>query len=224
MISAIHPIPAFTDNYICATSEADSRQVCVVDLGDEQPAVEYLESNDRQLSSILITHQHTGGIQALTKRYFWRVVGPRSSRIKEIREFKPEGDSTPLFGQSLFIIETPCHTLYHIAYCAEDENQIDSIIFCGDTFLATDCSWLFAGLAKITHESLGEAPILLTKTRACCIHEYTMANFQFATVADAENDALIERIELEKTKRVIKQPTLFSNIELELAKNLLSLQ
>jgi hypothetical protein len=51
-----------------------------------------------------------------------------------------------------------------------------------------------------------------------------MANFQFATVADAENDALIERIELEKTKRAIKQPTLFSNIKLELAKNLPSLQ
>ena len=222
MISAIYPIPAFTDNYIWASSEADSLQVCVVDLGDKQPVIEYLESSDRQLSGILITHHHTDGIQPLTKGYFWRVAGPSSSRIKQIREFKPEGDSTPLFGQSLFIIETPCHTLYHIAYCAEDENQIDSIIFCGDTFLATDCSWLFAGLAKITHESLGEAPILLAKTRACYIHEYTMANFQFA--ADAENDALIERIELEKTKRAIKQPTLFSNIKLELAKNLPSLQ
>ena len=210
MISAIYPIPAFTDNYIWASSEADSLQVCVVDLGDKQPVIEYLESSDRQLSGILITHHHTDGIQPLTKGYFWRVAGPSSSRIKQIREFKPEGDSTPLFGQSLFIIETPCHTLYHIAYCAEDENQIDSIIFCGDTFLATDCSWLFAGLTEIAHEPLGEAPILLAKTRACYIHEYTMANFQFA--ADAENDALIERIELEKTKRAIKQPTLFSNI------------
>ncbi|MGY8783792.1 MAG: hydroxyacylglutathione hydrolase C-terminal domain-containing protein [Pseudomonadales bacterium] len=222
MISAIYPIPAFTDNYIWASSEADSLQVCVVDLGDKQPVIEYLESSDRQLSGILITHHHTDGIQPLTKGYFWRVAGPSSSRIKQIREFKPEGDSTPLFGQSLFIIETPCHTLYHIAYCAEDENQIDSIIFCGDTFLATDCSWLFAGLTEIAHEPLGEAPILLAKTRACYIHEYTMANFQFA--ADAENDALIERIELEKTKRAIKQPTLFSNIKLELAKNLPSLQ
>jgi hydroxyacylglutathione hydrolase len=222
VISAIYPIPAFTDNYIWASSEADSLQVCVVDLGDKQPVIEYLESSDRQLSGILITHHHTDGIQPLTKGYFWRVAGPSSSRIKQIREFKPEGDSTPLFGQSLFIIETPCHTLYHIAYCAEDENQIDSIIFCGDTFLATDCSWLFAGLTEIAHEPLGEAPILLAKTRACYIHEYTMANFQFA--ADAENDALIERIELEKTKRAIKQPTLFSNIELELAKNLPSLQ
>jgi hydroxyacylglutathione hydrolase len=210
VISAIYPIPAFTDNYIWASSEADSLQVCVVDLGDKQPVIEYLESSDRQLSGILITHHHTDGIQPLTKGYFWRVAGPSSSRIKQIREFKPEGDSTPLFGQSLFIIETPCHTLYHIAYCAEDENQIDSIIFCGDTFLATDCSWLFAGLTEIAHEPLGEAPILLAKTRACYIHEYTMANFQFA--ADAENDALIERIELEKTKRAIKQPTLFSNI------------
>lgn len=222
MISAIYPIPAFTDNYIWASSEADSLQVCVVDLGDKQPVIEYLESSDRQLSGILITHHHTDGIQPLTKGYFWRVAGPSSSRIKQIREFKPEGDSTPLFGQSLFIIETPCHTLYHIAYCAEGENQIDSIIFCGDTFLATDCSWLFAGLTEIAHEPLGEAPILLAKTRACYIHEYTMANFQFA--ADAENDALIERIELEKTKRAIKQPTLFSNIKLELAKNLPSLQ
>ena len=46
-----------------------------------------------------------------------------------------------------------------------------------------------------------------------------MANLQFAIAADAENDVLIERIELEKAKRAANQPTLPSSIELELATN-----
>lgn len=222
MISTIHPIPAFTDNYIWAASEADSQLVCVVDPGDAQPVIEYLESNDLQLSDILITHHHpdhTGGIQELASRYSCRVVGPSSSGIKGINEFASTGDSVTLFGQNFSVIEVPGHTLDHIAYYCEDENQIDPILFCGDTLFAAGCGRLFEGTPEMMHKSLGKLSALPTNTKVYCTHEYTMANLQFALAADGENDALLERIEIEKAKRAAKQPTLPSSIELELATN-----
>ena len=54
MISTIHPIPAFSDNYIWAIREAGSYRICVVDPGDAHPVIDYLNSNDYQLSDILI--------------------------------------------------------------------------------------------------------------------------------------------------------------------------
>ncbi len=222
MISTIHPIPAFTDNYIWAANQADSRRVCVVDPGDAQPVIEYLESNDLQLSDILITHHHpdhTGGIAELTSRYSCRVVGPSSSGIQGITEFASAGDSVTLFGQSFSVIEVPGHTLDHIAYYCKDKSQVDPILFCGDTLFAAGCGRLFEGTPEMMHESLGKLAALPASTKVYCTHEYTMANLQFAIAADPENEALIERIDLEKTKRTAKQPTLPSSIELELATN-----
>jgi|GEM_PF-3454893 hypothetical protein len=48
-----------------------------------------------------------------------------------------------------------------------------------------------------------------------------MESFHFAAAADAKNDVLIERFELVKTQRAIKQLSLFPRIELELVKNIL---
>lgn len=222
MISTIHPIPAFTDNYIWAACEADSRQICVVDPGDAQPVIDYLQGNDLQLSDILITHHHpdhTGGIQELVNRYSCRVIGPGSSGIKGISEFVSEGDSITLFGQNFSVIEVPGHTLDHIAYYCRDENQIEPILFCGDTLFAAGCGRLFEGTPEMMHRSLGKLSTLSASTRVYCTHEYTLANLQFAIAADAENAALIERIESEKAKRTAKQPTLPSSIGLELATN-----
>tara|TARA_B110000858_G_scaffold194350_1_gene248601 strand:- start:6612 stop:7397 length:786 start_codon:yes stop_codon:yes gene_type:complete len=222
MISTIQPIFAFTDNYIWAVSEANSRRVCVIDPGDAQPVIEYLENNGLQLSGILITHHHpdhTGGIQELTSRYSCRVVGPSSSGIKGINEFASTEDSVTLFEQNFSVIEVPGHTLDHIAYYCADENQVEPILFCGDTLFAAGCGRLFEGTAEMMHESLGKLSTLPANTRVYCAHEYTMANLQFAMAADAENPALLERIEIEKAKRTAKLPTLPSSIELELATN-----
>lgn len=222
MISSIHPIPAFTDNYIWAIGEADSRQVCVVDPGDAQPVIEYLQSNDLQLSDILITHHHpdhTGGIQELTSKYSCRVVGPSSSGIKGITEFASEGDNVTLFAQKFSVIEVPGHTLDHIAFYCADKNQASPILFCGDTLFAAGCGRLFEGTPEMMHKSLAKLSTLPSTTRVYCTHEYTMANLRFAIAADAENDALIQRIKAEEMKRAAKQPTLPSSIELELATN-----
>jgi ribonuclease BN (tRNA processing enzyme) len=67
----IHPIPAFTDNYIWALrSIQQPESVAVVDPGDAAPVRAWLEANGCTLAAVLITHHHddhTGGVQALVE-------------------------------------------------------------------------------------------------------------------------------------------------------------
>ncbi|GJM12410.1 MAG: hydroxyacylglutathione hydrolase [Pseudohongiella sp.] len=222
MISTIHPIPAFSDNYIWAAREAGSSRVCVVDPGDAQAVIEYLEASELQLTDILITHHHpdhTGGIQELVSRYSCRVVGPSGSGIIGISEFVAEGERVEVFGQSFSVIEVPGHTLDHIAYYCEDDDQDAPILYCGDTLFAAGCGRLFEGTPEMMHKSLGKLSSLPANTRVYCTHEYTMANLQFAIAADGNNAALLERINTEQEKREAQQPTLPSTIELERATN-----
>lgn len=222
MISTIHPIPAFSDNYIWAVSESGSRNVCVVDPGDARPVIAYLEANGLTLSTILITHHHpdhTGGIQELSSRYACRVIGPGTSGIKGIHEIVAEANYVSVFGQTFYVIGVPGHTLDHIAYYCADNDQPSPILFCGDTLFAAGCGRLFEGTPAMMHESLGKLSSLPATTRVYCTHEYTLANLKFALAADANNRSLIERIEREEAKREAKLPTLPSSIGSELATN-----
>ena len=222
MISTIHPIPAFSDNYIWAATEAGSDYVCVVDPGDARPVIEYLEANDLTLSTILITHHHadhTGGVQELCARYSCRVIGPGTSGIKGINEVVAEGNYVSVFGQTFSVIEVPGHTLDHIAYYCADKDQPRPILFCGDTLFAAGCGRLFEGTPTMMHKSLGKLSSLPAATHVYCTHEYTLANLKFALAADAENASLRERIKVETAKRESNLPTLPSSIELELATN-----
>ncbi len=63
---SIHPIPAFTDNYIWCLYDDDN--AIVVDPGDAEPVLAFLKAKGLTLSAVLITHHHrdhTGGIAKL---------------------------------------------------------------------------------------------------------------------------------------------------------------
>ena len=100
MIGKIHPIPAFTDNYIWAIHCSESDHVCIVDPGDANVVQEYLNLNKLQLTDILVTHHHpdhTGGLMQLKKDHKPRIIGPKSSGIDGITDFVTENDSIELF-------------------------------------------------------------------------------------------------------------------------------
>lgn len=220
MINKIHPIPAFTDNYIWACHDSESDQIAVVDPGDADPVLQYCSDNNLQLSHILITHHHadhTGGLLRLLQEFDPFVVGPEPSGIKGIKQFLHEQDSIELFGQQFDILEVPGHTLDHIAYFSNDSET--PVLFCGDTLFAAGCGRLFEGTPEMMANSLNKLTSLPGETRVYCTHEYTLANLAFALAADSENKTLLERVEKEKTKRDSGLPTLPSSIELELATN-----
>ncbi len=220
MIAKIHPIPAFTDNYIWALVAATGARVCVVDPGDAAPVIDFLEAQSLTLTDILITHHHpdhTGGIATLLERYAPRVHGPTNQRILGINNRLSEGDEITVFDTVFRVIEVPGHTLDHIAYYTDATDT--PLLFCGDTLFAAGCGRLFEGTPAIMLTSLEKLSALPETTKVYCTHEYTLANLKFATAVEPANKDLQARVSTEQDKRDNNEPTLPSTLTLEFATN-----
>ncbi len=220
MISRIHPLPAFRDNYIWTLIDSDGSSACVVDPGDAAPVMEFLGAGSLHLSDILITHHHmdhTGGLRELIGKYRPRVFGPAD--IPGVDKLLSEGDRVEVFGIDFRVFEVPGHTLDHIAYFHDGGHHDTPILFCGDTLFAAGCGRLFEGTPAQMLESLRKLMVLPPETAVHCTHEYTLANLAFAAVADPANPELQSRIGIEQGKRDIGRPTLPSTIGIELATN-----
>ena len=137
----VHPIPAFTDNYIWAIVYGKS--CIVVDPGDSDPVFSFLKKNDLELNCILITHHHfdhTGGLINLAKHYDCPVYGPKGGHINGITIDLAENDEINVLNLNFKIFETPGHTLDHIAYFHSSSEG--SLLFCGDTLFSGGCGTL----------------------------------------------------------------------------------
>lgn len=125
----IHPIPAFTDNYIWCLH--DGHQAVVVDPGDASPVQRYLQQHSLALTGILVTHHHpdhVAGIAKLVEQWPGIPVwGPAKEHIPALTQALQQGDRVRLafergFSVELRVIEVPGHTLGHIAYFAEGQS------------------------------------------------------------------------------------------------------
>lgn len=209
MTSQIHPIPAFTYNYIWAISDQEHNRACVVDPGDATPVISYLEARNLKLTDILVTHHHpdhTGGLKNLIAKYSPKVYGPGLSNISGISKYVSEGDQVELFGHTFFVIEVPGHTLGHIAYYSQSDPLKAPILFCGDTPFAGGCGRLFEGTPAVMHKSVSKLAALQPTTEVYCTHEYTLANLKFAPAAHPDNVLLIKRLSSELGKRESLNP------------------
>ncbi len=184
------PLRAFRDNYIWVLRSGS--RVAVVDPGDADPVLDFLERERLSLSAILITHHHrdhTGGIAKLLEHTCVPVFGPADEPIPGVtvplRE--PASIEVPGIGQSFQVISVPGHTLGHLAYYGAN------VLLCGDTLFGCGCGRLFEGTPGQMWQSLSRLAALPGDTLVYCAHEYTEANIDFARVVEADNPALPER-------------------------------
>jgi len=217
---AIHPVPAFQDNYLWVL--ARGRDAAVVDPGDAGPVQAFLENNGLTLRAILATHHHgdhVGGLTALAAQWHCPVFGPAGERIAGLTQRLKEGDRirVPGLEVELEVIDVPGHTAGHIAYVHRDPG--DPFVFCGDTLFAGGCGRLFEGTAAQMVGSLSKLASLPADTRVYCAHEYTLANLRFARAVEPDNVALAERQAREAARRERGEPTVPSTLEVELATN-----
>lgn len=215
----IQPIEAFSDNYIWLLADAETDSAFVVDPGDAAPVIARLEELGLTLAGVLITHHHfdhVGGLATLRERYQPIVYGPDNPAIDGIDQVLKQGDNIAVFGAPFSIIEVPGHTLDHIAYFHDGD---DPVLFCGDTLFAGGCGRLFEGNPPMMLNSLEALAVLPTNTRVYCAHEYTLANLAFARAVEPDNTALAERVDAAESTRARGEPTVPSNIGLELATN-----
>ena len=208
----IVPVSAFADNYIWIIH--DQYHAVVVDPGEAQPVLSFLELNKLKLIAIINTHHHidhVGGNLALLQQFPVPVYGPKSESISTVTHSLKEGDSIYLseLSLSLSILDIPGHTAGHIAYYGAN------LLFCGDTLFACGCGRLFEGTAQQMYISLGKLAKLPDETAVYCGHEYTLANINFAKLVEPGNQALTQLQESAEKQRKSNLPTLPSSIVME---------
>ena len=87
------------------------------------------------------------------------------------------------------MIETPGHTLGHIAYYLAESH----LVFAGDTLFALGCGRVIEGDYPMMWKSLEKLAQLPPETMIYCGHEYTAANARFALTIEPGNIALQQR-------------------------------
>jgi hydroxyacylglutathione hydrolase len=209
------PLPAFQDNYLWVLH--DGHRALVVDPGDAQPVLQFLQRDGLQLEAILVTHHHPdhiGGVDQLRDATGAQVYGPARERIPEPLTRLAEGDTVTVLGFKFEVFDVPGHTSGHIAYYCPDVDGAPSL-FCGDTLFSGGCGRLFEGTPAQMLASLDKLAALPGPTRVCCTHEYTLSNLNFARAVEPGNAELIHYSQRCEELRERDLPTLPSTIAQE---------
>jgi hydroxyacylglutathione hydrolase len=221
MTMSVHQYLCLTDNYGALVHDSTTRATACVDVPEAGPTLAALTERGWNLSDVLITHHHADHIQGVAelKAKFpnLRVWGPAkdAARIPFLDHLLKEGDTARVGLLGAKVIETPGHTLGHIAYHFEE----DEVAFCGDTLFSLGCGRVFETPYAVMWSSLIKIAALPRETQLYCGHEYTEANGRFAITIEPDNPILKARVEEVARLRAERRPTLPTTIAAELAAN-----
>jgi hydroxyacylglutathione hydrolase len=217
----IQIIPCLKDNYSYLIIDEKKNIACVIDPGEAEPIIEYLENNNIKLKYILNTHHHydhVGGNHKLKKKYGANVVGYKDDRdrIPEIDILLHDQETWVYENFEAKILHIPGHTLGHICFYFYKENSV----FTGDTLFSLGCGRIFEGTYSQMFNSLTKLKMLPDNTKIFCGHEYTSQNSKFCVVHDKNNENLKIKIDNIETKLKQGLPTIPSTIKDELECNI----
>jgi hydroxyacylglutathione hydrolase len=209
------------DNFGLLVHEPELGATASVDAPDGEAIANEAERRGWPLTHLLLTHHHADHVQGtptLKARFpHMKVIGAAKDayRLPPLDRAVSEGDSVDVGEARARVIETPGHTLGHIAYYFFE----DEIVFVGDTLFSLGCGRVFEGTMermRLTLETLADLP---GETLVYCGHEYTQANAKFALTVDPENPALRARAQTVADLRKRGNFTLPTTIALENATN-----
>jgi hydroxyacylglutathione hydrolase len=216
-----HAVPILSDNYAWLLRDEASGAVAIVDPADPGPIIAAIEQlAGGRLDLILLTHHHgdhVAGTDDVRARFGAPVVGAAADarRLPKLDRAVTEGDTVALGGAAATVIDTPGHTVGHIAFHFPD----GGVLLCGDTLFSLGCGRLLEGTAADMFASLGKFAKLPGDTLVCCGHEYTQSNARFALTVDPENAALVARAAEVDRLRAAGRATVPSTLAAELAEN-----
>jgi len=191
-------VPVLIDIFLCRTDnfgylvhDTASGRTAAIDAPDAKAIKAAAERRGWTLTDLFITHHHTDhveGIPALKREFRLRVVGPAAERQKILGlDFTVSASDTVTLGDTDFIvIETPGHTLGHIAYYEPRGRHL----FSADALFSLGVGRMFEGTPGPMWEGLDELRALPDDTLIYPGHEYTASNAAFALSIDPRNSAL----------------------------------
>jgi hydroxyacylglutathione hydrolase len=220
MAAQIRLFLCLQDNFGVLVHDPGSGATASIDAPEAAPIEAALKGNGWKLTDILVTHHHgdhTGGIAALKQKYGCRVVAPRgeAAKIPAVDETVAEGDTVKVGDLTAQVLETPGHTLGHIAYWF----PADKLAFVGDTLFSIGCGRVIEGNPEMMWGSLAKLRDLPGDTRIYCGHEYTQANIRFAVTVEPNSKALLARKQVVDRLVAEKKPTIPSTMADERAAN-----
>ncbi len=220
MTLSAHAIPILSDNYAWLLRDEATGMTAFVDPADADACIAAIDAAGGRLDMVLLTHHHgdhVAGTDAVRARYGCPVVGAAADahRLPRLDRAVAEGDTVALGDSNLEVIDTPGHTVGHIAFFGGGNH----VLICGDTLFSLGCGRLLEGTAADMHASLNKFAVLPADTLVCCGHEYTQSNARFAVHADPDNATLRARAAQVDRLRAAGEPTIPSRLADELAEN-----
>ena len=212
----IFVINALSDNYIYLLRNEHKNITSVIDPGESEPVLEFLNNKNWHLDEIINTHHHhdhIGGNKKLLDVYKSKLIAPsyENNRISNINIPVSDNETHNIGGVLAKVIHTPGHTLGHVCFYMPEEKYL----FSGDTLFYLGCGRVFEGTMDQMWLSLLKLRSLPEDTTVYCGHEYTISNMKFAKYIDNDND-LLNEVSLEiKNKREKALPTIPFNLGIE---------
>lgn len=228
----IVPIPLLKDNYAYIVTDLKTNTSALIDPGEADPVLKYLNQNQISIKYIFNTHHHwdhVDGNLEIKLATQAKVVGSahEKKRIPGIDLFLSHSQKFKIGELEFEVIDAPGHTQGHQLYYFKDQ----SVLFTGDVLFAMGCGRLFEGTAEQMFHTFQIIKSLPRDTLIYCGHEYAVKNSQFALTCDAQNLDLIQRaqnpsgvpfsLELElKTNPFLRAKTVDEFSKLRLARDI----
>ncbi|MEM1285437.1 MAG: hydroxyacylglutathione hydrolase [Pseudomonadota bacterium] len=213
---ACHLYPCRSDNYGVLVRDEATGQTALIDVPEEMATRSAIEETGWTPTHIFITHHHgdhIDGVGGIRSTFDVEVIGNAADagRLPRLtREVHP-GDEVMLGETPFMVLDTPGHTVGHIAYVSAAEK----LALVGDTLFALGCGRMFEGAPDQFYASLQALAALPDETQVFCGHEYAQANARFAVAMDPDNADLATHAREIDAKRAAGQPTVPTTMSVE---------
>lgn len=215
-------LPIFEDNYVFVLVNPFNKEALVVDPGQHEKVVNYLQENELTLKGVLLTHHHRdhiGGLKELLQTFPVPVWAPLKNKhqIPDATHYVEEGHAFEAASFRFSVMELPGHTLGHVAYWMEEPRWL----FSGDVLFGLGCGRLFEGTYEQAYHSLGKLKELPPETLVYCTHEYTETNLRFCKMLSSLDDTPLrgddESLEMYENELLNKRSLGIPSVPLKLA-------